>query len=259
VLSRDDAATLRPSIETVFHALLPHPVVVHTHSISVIAATVRQDAEALVAKRLDGLSWRFVPYARPGEPIMREIQSRLEDAGADILLLANHGLVVGADNCADALALLAEVESRLSVKTRPVPSPDFDLLASLAASSSYRAPADAGVHRIGADPDALRIALGGSLYPDHVVFLGRSIVLIDARQPPSGDDGPPLLVAPGAGVLIHRATPPTAMAMISCLADVLAEIPAGGAVNYLSADDETALIDWEAEKFRRSQKPMAHA
>jgi rhamnose utilization protein RhaD (predicted bifunctional aldolase and dehydrogenase) len=259
VLSRDDEATLRPSIETVFHALLPHRVVVHTHSISVIAATVRRDAEALVAERLAGLSWRFVPYARPGEPIMRAIQGRLEDASADILVLANHGLVVGADNCSDALALLAEVECRLSGEARPFPAPDFDRLASLAASSSYRAPPDIGVHRIGADPDALRIALGGSLYPDHVVFLGRRVVLVDERDPPGGVDGPYLLVAPGAGVLIQRDTPPTAMAMISCLADVLAEIPAGDDVNYLSVCEETALINWEAEKFRRSQNLMANA
>jgi rhamnose utilization protein RhaD (predicted bifunctional aldolase and dehydrogenase) len=225
----------------------------------VIAATVRRDAEALVAERLAGLSWRFVPYARPGEPIMRAIQRRLGCGGADILVLANHGLVVGAENCADALALVAEVERRLSEKARPFPNPNFDRLASLAANSSYRAPPDIGVHRIGADSDALRIALGGSLYPDHVVFLGRRVAIVDERQPPGGDDGPYLLVAPGAGVLIHRDTPPTAMAMISCLADVLAEIPAGGDVNYLSVCEETALINWEAEKYRRSQNLMANA
>jgi rhamnose utilization protein RhaD (predicted bifunctional aldolase and dehydrogenase) len=251
VLGYSGESALRPSIETVLHALLPHRVVVHTHSIAAIAATVRQDAEAFVSKRLSGLSWRFVPYTRPGESLMRTIQHRLAGAEADILILANHGLVVGAESCVKAMDLLAEIERRLSDIPRPLPTPDFERLSSLAAGSEYHAPADIAPHRIGADPVALKIACGGSLYPDHVVFLGRGVDLLEAPRPPSGEEAPPLLVVPGAGVLIRNDASSAVTAMISCLADVLAELPTEGEVSYLSSFEESELLNWEAEHFRR--------
>ena len=53
---------LRPSIETTLHALLPHRIVVHTHSVRTIALAIRADAEALLAERLDGLRWLCLLY-----------------------------------------------------------------------------------------------------------------------------------------------------------------------------------------------------
>jgi len=49
------ALTLRPSIETSLHALLPHPLVVHVHSVNTIAWAIRTRAQAQLAALLDGL------------------------------------------------------------------------------------------------------------------------------------------------------------------------------------------------------------
>ena len=54
VVAERNAHGLRPSIETTLHALLPHRVVVHTHSVRTIALAIREDGEAQVAERLAG-------------------------------------------------------------------------------------------------------------------------------------------------------------------------------------------------------------
>jgi len=97
---------LRPSIETTLHALLPHRIVVHTHSVRTIALAIRADAEALLAERLDGLKWLWVPYCKPGLPLTLAVAERLATGAADVLVLGNHGLVVGGATVNEAAALL---------------------------------------------------------------------------------------------------------------------------------------------------------
>ena len=76
---------LRPSIETSLHALLPHAVVAHVHSVNAIAWAVRPDAEQALARALEGLSWAWVPYRRPGLPLTDAIRAAvLEDEGYDV-------------------------------------------------------------------------------------------------------------------------------------------------------------------------------
>jgi rhamnose utilization protein RhaD (predicted bifunctional aldolase and dehydrogenase) len=61
-----DASGLRPSIETSLHALMPHNVVAHVHSVNAIAWAVRKDAEESLGRVLQGINWQWIPYRRPG-------------------------------------------------------------------------------------------------------------------------------------------------------------------------------------------------
>src|SRR5262245_29135070 len=63
----------RTSIETSMHAVLPHRVVLHVHSINAIAWAVRVDARAQLAERLAGLRWQWIPYVHSGLPLAGEI------------------------------------------------------------------------------------------------------------------------------------------------------------------------------------------
>ena len=65
-------------------------------------------------------------------------------------------------------------------------------------------------------------------------------------------DGVPLIVVPGAGVLVHEAATPAARALLRCLADVTRRLEAGDPIAPLSADDEAQLLNWDAEKYRQS-------
>jgi rhamnose utilization protein RhaD (predicted bifunctional aldolase and dehydrogenase) len=249
------SAGLRPSIETTMHAILPHRVVVHVHCVETIAWAVRSDAAAALAAPLHGLDWCFIPYVRPGLPLASAIRAVMT-AQSSILILGNHGLVVGGDSVDAAAVLGSKVTARLRRRARAAPPPDLARLEALAAGTGY-APAPAAVHALATDPASLAIARGGSLYPDHVIFLGPGVAVLEpgamiAAVEAGTSRPPPLLLVPGAGALMRRNAVPAAAALARCLADVTARIDPALALTRLTAADEDALTGWDAEKYRQA-------
>jgi rhamnose utilization protein RhaD (predicted bifunctional aldolase and dehydrogenase) len=246
----------KPSIETSMHALLPSRVVLHTHSLPVVIAACRTNAREHLAARLAGLDWVFVEYERPGTPLARGIARALAGSpGASVVVLQNHGVVVGADEAEPACALLEDVCRRLDVTARPVSgAPDRDALAVAAERSGLALPADETLHRLALDAEAARIATGGTLYPDHVVFLGSGVGLLAGRPPgpPAGPASPKLWIAPGQGVLLERGLPKASEALARCLMEVALGLPSRDACRYLSPSDEAAVLGMEEEKYRQS-------
>src|SRR6185436_14707154 len=115
-----NAGALRPSVETAMHAVLPHAVVVHVHSVNTIAWAVRLDAPACLENVLAGLRWAWIPYVHPGLILAQRIRDLLSQRPdvLNVLILGNHGLVVGAEDCDSAEGLLDEVERRLALPPR---------------------------------------------------------------------------------------------------------------------------------------------
>ncbi len=252
---------LRPSIETTLHALLPHAVVVHTHSVRTIALAIRADAEALLAERLGGLAWLYLPYCKPGLPLTQAIAERLRGhPPVEVIVLGNHGLVVGGATVEAAAALLAGVERRLDAPALPAPAGDRTLLAATAASSGLREARHAAAHGVATDPRRAAWAIAGSLYPDHVIFLGPAAVALpangdrEARQvvAEAAEQGAKLFIVPGAGVLLPPDATRSADELALCLALVLERVPQDARLRYLTAEHEAELLDWDAEKYRQS-------
>ncbi|TPL86894.1 class II aldolase [Mesorhizobium sp. B2-3-14] len=244
---------LRPSIETTVHALMPQRVVLHVHCVDTISLAVQADGEAEVAKRLGGIEWAWVPYFRPGLPLARGIAERLRP-GVDVLILGNHGLVVAAETVLDAQALLHRVRSLLARPARATAAPDIAALTTLA--GDYRLPADIEAHAVAIDAESLHMAEAGSLYPDHVIFLGQGSVLARPGEDVAGvvarlGAAPPAILFPGAGVLMRGDASAGADAMQRCLADVTARVDGKARLNYLTAAENDELVNWDAEQYRQ--------
>ncbi|MCR4266152.1 class II aldolase/adducin family protein [Nitratireductor sp. ZSWI3] len=254
---------LRPSIETTVHALLPQRVVLHVHCVDTIAFAVRTDCVDQITPRLAGLNWAYVPYARPGLPLALAICDHRQQR-PDVLVLANHGLVVAAETVAAAQALLDDVKTRLRAAPRATPGADADRLAALAAGSAFRLPDTETAHGVALDPVSTALAARGSLYPDHVIFLGAGSVI--ARD---GEDvakvvervgtAPASILFPSLGVLMRGDAPPNADAMARCLADVAARVPADAPIRVLTPQEHHQLTDWDAEKYRQELARKAAA
>jgi rhamnose utilization protein RhaD (predicted bifunctional aldolase and dehydrogenase) len=247
---------LRPSIETTLHAVMPQRVVVHVHCVETIATACLSDAAERLAAPLAGLNWIFVPYVRPGASLGRIMAEHLA-AGTNVVVLGKHGLVVAGDSVAEADRLRADVSRRLARTARVAPAADRELLET-AAGDGYCVAVDDRWHAIATDPINLAAASCGSLYPDHVVFLGPGIVTSKPGES-AGDASRrcrranvPLVVVPGAGVLLHEAATPGARALIGCLADVTCRLGSEDPIAPLSPDDEAQLLNWDAEKYRQS-------
>ncbi|PXW96551.1 rhamnose utilization protein RhaD (predicted bifunctional aldolase and dehydrogenase) [Sphaerotilus hippei] len=261
------APGLRPSIETTLHALMPHAVVLHVHAVEAIAWAVQPDAEQRLRMPLAGQRWAWVPYARPGLPLTRAVATVMARHEVDVLLLANHGLVVGGATPDEAEDRLNHVVAALRRPQRRAPAADLVALRTLAEGTGWALPTHERCHGIATDPAQLAQARAGVLYPDHVVFLGTRQHTAPQRlmhddtalrqwlqsERQRGEHTPASLALPGRGMLVRDDLGEGAQDMLACLADVLPRLPADMIPVCLPDDEARGLADWEAEKFRRQQ------
>lgn len=254
-------SAMRPSIETILHALLPQRIVLHVHAVDALAHLVRRRARQLLGERLSGLDgWVFVDYFKPGASLARGVADALAGSpDAEFVMLANHGLIVGAD---DVAALEAKL-SLLLEKLRPdVPVWDIkqpaDTPAEILLDAGYRLVSDPVIQQL-ALQDALvhRLEADWALYPDHVVFLGASApVLASMDAGASLDEAlqkrPAYLIVKNRGVYELDSVGDTHRAQMRCYADVLMRQAPGEALQTLDSTQIAEILNWDAEKFRQN-------
>ncbi len=246
---------LRPSIETVVHAVMPQKVVLHVHCVETIAWAVQTEAEALLAERLAGENWALIPYTRPGLPLAQAIQQQMTPE-TRVLILGNHGLVVAGDTLDEARQRLYSVHHQLARPRRPDSAAPVAELREAAAHTPYRL-AEESVHSLAMDPLSLKLGADGSMYPDHVIFLGSGLSVLPTGASFSdylqrfGDAPPKAVVLENTGVLIHEEAPRGIDEMLLGLKEITARLNAHDAVRKLQVDEEAALLNWDAEKYRQ--------
>jgi rhamnose utilization protein RhaD (predicted bifunctional aldolase and dehydrogenase) len=245
--------TLGTSVETAMHAVLPHRVVLHVHSVNSIAWAVRRDGAEELADRLAGFHWQWIPYVPSGLALARSIREALARAPlTDVLVLANHGLVVCGDSCEEAESRLREFELRASISPRVPPPPQWEVLTRLANGSAWRAPQNAALHAIGCDPVSRRIVSRGVLYPCQAIFLTPQVVTIPQAADTSWLDETtdPFVLVDDAGVLVREKLNPVVSATLAGLAQVLQRIPESAAIEYLAEDQVRALLCADVYHYR---------
>lgn len=234
---------LRPSIETSLHAVFEQRVVVHVHCIHTLAHAVQVDPVKAIGSKLDAFNWGIVPYAKPGAQLAAQVMS-VAKGGANVVVLSNHGLIVAADTVNEADTLVRAVHEALRIDARP------DSSISIEGLSDDWTFAPPSLSQVALDPLRLSKAVGGSLYPDHVIFCG--IAAQTAEQPLPIGDTPPFLLVPGQGAAMRSDASAGAWALAQCLGDVLARVPESAKLNYLTFEQNAELLDWDAEKYRQA-------
>jgi rhamnose utilization protein RhaD (predicted bifunctional aldolase and dehydrogenase)/NAD(P)-dependent dehydrogenase (short-subunit alcohol dehydrogenase family) len=204
-----DAAGRRPSVELLFHALLPERFVLHTHPVIANAVTCSRDG-ASAARRLFGDRALWVPYVDPGLPLAAAIRTARGDATArtgrpapPITLLQNHGIVVASDSATEVAELsewvVATIEAVLKERAGPAAPEDGTRRdpARQRALVQHLAPtlrgllghderlrivtydADPVAAGFTATPDGRGAVLGGPLTPDQIVYAGSWPLLLE--------------------------------------------------------------------------------
>lgn len=237
----EESTGLRPSIETALHVLLPHAVVFHVHGVGTIAAGLTSHVDEAVAALPAGLDTVVVPYAKPGVELARAVlertEGRLDPARPVVLVLRNHGLVVGAADSDEALRLLGEVEAAF----RSAGPPQADL------AGEYLCPAGT------VDDTAAAVLCAGALTPDSAVFLGpRPFGRIEAGPAPESDAHSAFVAADGS-VWVPPGLGDDEREIAVSLVDAARQVR-GTDVTTLSGAQVDELVNWEAENWRRQQK-----
>jgi ribulose-5-phosphate 4-epimerase/fuculose-1-phosphate aldolase len=235
---------LRPSIETALHALLPHAVVAHVHGVGSIATGLTDDVDRAAAALPNRLDAVVVPYAKPGVRLARAVLDctggRLSADRPVVLILRNHGLVVGASDSQGAGDLLNLVEQSFRSAAAPelVPGSPGGLLCP-----------DGTV-----DVAAAEVLCAGALTPDSAVFLGPTpFARIPAGPAPAEETGAAAFVADDGSVWLRPDLGDDEREIAASLVDVARQVRGTGMQTLTSAQVDE-LVNWEAEKWRRSHK-----
>jgi rhamnose utilization protein RhaD (predicted bifunctional aldolase and dehydrogenase) len=248
-----DPAELYPnaSIETAMHVTMPHRVVLHVHSVNTIAWAVQRDAAAQLSTRLQGLRWQWIPYVASGLPLAREIARALSARpDTDVLVLGNHGLVLGGKDCHATEDLLSEIERRLARPPREARPADTAVLTELARDTRWSLPDDQAIHALATDPVSRNILEGGFLYPCQAMFSdARTPELFHAVGAP-GVTARPFAIVKGCGVLLSGSMTPAEIAMLSGLAQVVQRIDSSAPLRYLTEAEVSASSSTAAYRYR---------
>jgi rhamnose utilization protein RhaD (predicted bifunctional aldolase and dehydrogenase) len=249
---------MRPSIETAMHAVLPHRVVIHVHSINTIAWAIRSDGSEELTARLGGLHWQWIPYAASGIPLAREIELAVARAKeTDVFILANHGLVVCGQDCAATEELLCEVERRLAISARPFPLPDSAVLGNIARFSGWQYPDYDSLHALGTDQAALKILRGGVLYPCQAIFLGlEALTLPPTLAAPklkaclTGGEPPSFVVVERSGVMLNEKMTSAERATLIGLMEVVRRTAESAQLRYLTREEVEKVVNEGGRGYR---------
>jgi rhamnose utilization protein RhaD (predicted bifunctional aldolase and dehydrogenase) len=205
----------RPSVELLFHALLPDQIVLHTHPIAINTLTCAIRGRDL-AERILGDRALWIPYTDPGLPLARVIRDernaytqRTGRRAPRAHLLQNHGLVVSADTAAEIDELSRDIVVRISDHADGQPRFSWgvvprsgkervpELVDALQSAIGVRTAAGSPPRAVVFDDSPLavaaagselghRFARGGPLTPDQIVYAG-SWPLVIGEIPGDGE------------------------------------------------------------------------
>jgi rhamnose utilization protein RhaD (predicted bifunctional aldolase and dehydrogenase) len=251
---------MRPSIETLLHALMPQRVVVHLHPVEILAHLVQINAKQKIQSLIGDVSkWIYVDYFRPGADLAKAVSEKLRlRPDADVVFMGNHGLVVGGNSVEDVMTTLHSLTSKLKSAVTisgPANSPlkrqsDFFL-------KGYVPCSDEEIGHLALKEELInRLRDGWALYPDHVVFLGARAAILEKFFKLSELDEltltpPPFIFAVGDGVYKNLAVTSAQENQLRCYFDVLSRLNDEQAIVILSHQQIYDLLDWDAEKFRK--------
>lgn len=250
---------LRPSIETLLHALMPHNVVLHLHAVEVLAYLVRDNWQDEFHSKFGNLiSWTSVDYKKPGIELAAAVVLALKATGnVNVMFLQNHGLVIGGKDIEEVDNLLKIIIDEIKILPDPYFSDNSQLKPiSLNEQILYYPVSDKDIHRLAIDEVFFNnLECNWALYPDHVVFLGakpykydNTEVLMNELQ--NYNEKPDLVFIKGMGVFVRPDFNSTQNAQLSCYYNILIRQNKKNTMKVLAPWQINELLNLNAEQHR---------
>jgi NAD(P)-dependent dehydrogenase (short-subunit alcohol dehydrogenase family)/rhamnose utilization protein RhaD (predicted bifunctional aldolase and dehydrogenase) len=285
----------RPSVEASLHEMLEWRLVVHTHPGAVNALTCGARGEQ-AARELFGDDALWVPYTDPGYLLAMLMDEKLKTYRAvhkgdpRIVLMQNHGLVVGADTAAEIRAISDEVMRRISSRfTQPLPVGERPM-----ADAALRVLPALRMMLSETDAPKIAVARNSSLaehfllpenrdsvalpfMPDNIVYCKSAPLVLDLDDPEEllasfprlrdeyrskwGYD-PKILLISGIGAVAVEDTKKSAESCLDVFEDLMKVSWLSrdfGGPRFLSPRDIQFIDTWEVENYRRAVSKAASA
>ena len=252
---------LRPSIETMLHALMPQKVIAHLHAVEALAHLVRKNAETRLAELInDSIKWVFVDYYKPGAELAACVSAKLTlIPDAEVIFLKNHGIVIGAPDIRNLERILKKITKLLFTKPFLSELIPFDFVIKNNPNTilnEFAFATDPEINRLSTNSYLIsRLQNDWALYPDHVVFLGDSAIVMDDTADEYKSEiigrNPDFIFVKQQGVLECKAITPAKKAQLRCYYDVLVRQPPTEKLESLTQINIKEILNWEAEIFRQ--------
>jgi NAD(P)-dependent dehydrogenase (short-subunit alcohol dehydrogenase family)/rhamnose utilization protein RhaD (predicted bifunctional aldolase and dehydrogenase) len=282
-------AGVRPSVEASLHEMLEWRFVVHTHPYAVNALTCSVHGEQ-TARELFGDSALWVPYTDPGYLLAKRMEERLRayrDAhrgDPQIVLMQNHGLVVGADEAAEIRTITDDVLRKISnrfVQPLPIgerPLADVALRVVPALRMLFSTPDVMKIAAVRGSPLTEHFLLPANrgfiqlpVIPDNIVYCKSAPLFLDLGEDPDallasipfalnpyrarwGCD-PKILLVSGIGVVAVEDAKKSAETCLDVFEDLMKVSwlsQSFGGPRFLSAAEIQFIDTWESENYRRA-------
>ena len=283
--------TMRPSVETLLHAMFPFKFVVHLHPALVNGMLCSREALES-ARTLFNDKAATLPYTTPGFVLadaVRDIFEKRKLSGQSpykILFLQNHGVFVSADTPEEIMAIYDYIFATLRAKVRPLP---FAMAVNAATSES---PAkEKGLTVIEGiskkfnvrffftlnsllspfllDSDAFR-PLAAPFTPDHIVYSGAWPLFVAQNQAQSAEQmekqfdvyrakhngaQPKIIAIQNTGIFglgKDMAAAERACLLFTDAAKIAWYAVSFGGAHPMDEDDIEFIRNWEVEQYRSS-------
>jgi rhamnose utilization protein RhaD (predicted bifunctional aldolase and dehydrogenase) len=248
-----------PSIETWMHLVVPNKVVLHLHPIAVLAAVACKGWQTYIPA---SSGWHAVEYISPGWELAIAIcELHLSDLKSNVVLLGNHGMVVGGNTVSEVANRLEEVvsffeqitcnASKAFFKEIPIQRQGSFLL------EGYEIINNGSLHQLAKNSDIIdKMLEGWVLYPDVAVFLGASPVICASENQFSKfkievkRKKPAFAFFREHFVYQRKTNTELVIEQMYCLAEVFKRQPKDTQLNRISLADAKALIQRPDEQLR---------
>lgn len=244
---------LKPSIELPLHLLMSAKVVLHSHPIDLITLTLLSDGKKKIKKLLKDFNWIWIDYYKPGNELADAVNKSLKKQKADIIILQNHGLVVGGESPIEAEKLQTELLEKIRLKKRDY---SFNNLYQLKALKEkypnlIKIPKYEVIHSIATDEWSQKLSQKNSHCPDHAVFCGiRPPIINNTKQDFNKlSEEHSYVILKNVGVIILKNSN-AIEALLRSQAEIFLKIPINNKVKLLTDTQCMDLINWDAEKLR---------
>jgi rhamnose utilization protein RhaD (predicted bifunctional aldolase and dehydrogenase) len=255
-----DQSDLRPSIETMLHALLPHKIVLHLHAVEILALLIRKNPFKDIKKFVDpSIKWIFVEYYKPGDILAEKISMQYQKrVDIDCIFLKNHGVVIGGDSIERVdwilKKLILVLKSNLYVFEKDIKNNtlkhDFSI-------PGYSLSGDRKLNLLATNRTLIkRLKEDWALYPDHIVFLGAQACIIEKDEDLSiynkDHPYPCFIFVLGVGVYESESISKAQQAQLNCYFNVVSRQKPSEKLTSLNEIEVTDLLNWDAEKYRQN-------
>jgi len=248
-------SSLRPSIETILHALLPQKIVLHLHAVDILAFLVRETVSDDLSRLIPStVKYALVDYFKPGPDLAKATLDAISlNPETQVVFLKNHGIVIGGDDIDELTSLLDDlcsyfVQNVVDFKIKP----EQKSLLAKKIPDGYMLPKYDKVQGLALDQKLInRVRNDWEICPDHVVFLGAKAQFYnDSDSQSLIDSNAPFIFSEGLGVYESKDATEAQRLQLLCFYDVSIRISASAEIIKLDQRDVNELLDWDAEKYR---------